>query len=260
MRIDPRGRIVGLVLLATCVLGGIGWASAGRTDDGPGREAEQIASVGPIPSDRSVGSTPDASAAAMPTTPVATTLPPAPAITTPATTPAPVTTPTTQARATTTTQAPAAAPTVASAGWGNLGQSVQQQLLGMVNAKRAAGATCGGTAYPPVPALSLDATIVKASDAYAADMATHGYFSHTGRDGSDPGQRLSAAGYRWSAWAENIAVGQATPEAVVAGWFGSTGHCTNFMRSEVTEVGFGMVDNPASAYRYYWVADLSRPA
>ena len=111
-----------------------------------------------------------------------------------------------------------------------------------------------------MPPLTLNGTISRASDAYAVDMATYNYFSHTGRDGSDPGNRLTAAGYGWSAWAENIAAGQQTATDVVNGWFGSAGHCKNYMRSAVTQVGFGMAQNPSSAYKIYWVSDLGRPA
>jgi uncharacterized protein YkwD len=133
-------------------------------------------------------------------------------------------------------------------------------MLALVNAKRTAGTTCGGEAFPPVPPLTLQSNINRAADAHAADMATRNYFSHTGANGSDPGNRMTAAGYAWSAWAENIAAGQTTPESVIAALFGSTGHCHNFMSSAVTQIGFGRAQNSASAYGNYWVADMGRPA
>jgi uncharacterized protein YkwD len=254
MNTDARRRFAGLALATACALAATGWATAERVSDGPGRAPERIASVRWPRHTTSSTSTTRAPATTTTESPATTVPAPAPTTTVPATT-------TTKAPATTTTQAPAPTTTVApTGGWGNLGQSGQQQMLAMVNAKRTSGTTCGGTAYPRVPALSLNTTIIKASDAYATDMATHSYFGHTGRDGSDPGQRLTAAGYRWSAWAENIAAGQTTPDSVVAGWFGSTGHCVNFMSSAVTQIGFGKAENPSSVYRYFWVADLGRPA
>ena len=36
-------------------------------------------------------------------------------------------------------------------------------------------------------------------------MAHHNFFSHSGRDGSDPAQRVERAGYRYRATGENIA-------------------------------------------------------
>jgi uncharacterized protein YkwD len=119
--------------------------------------------------------------------------------------------------------------------------------------------SCGGVWYPAVPALSLQGTLGSVAQAYADDMATYSFFSHTGRDGSTPADRITAAGYRWQAWAENIAAGQATTTAVVTAWFNSTGHCENFMSSTVTQIGFGLTQNPSSTYRIYWVADMAAP-
>jgi uncharacterized protein YkwD len=133
-------------------------------------------------------------------------------------------------------------------------------MLNQVNALRASGTSCGGVPYPPVPALQLQGNLTRAADAHAADMASRDYFSHNSLDGTDPGTRMTRAGYRWSAWAENIAAGQPTPASVIGGWFASAGHCQNFMSSAVTQVGFGFAENPGSTYRTYWVADLGRPA
>jgi uncharacterized protein YkwD len=164
--------------------------------------------------------------------------------------PAP-TTPTTAAAPPTT-----AAPVVS----GNLPASTQSQMLGLVNAKRTAGTTCGGVAYAPVPALSLDGLLTRAADAHATDMATKNYFSHESLLGLDPAARILATGYHILYWAENIAAGQPTPAGVVATWFNSAGHCVNFMSGNVTQIGFGEAENPSSTYGIYWVADLGRPA
>jgi uncharacterized protein YkwD len=115
-------------------------------------------------------------------------------------------------------------------------------MVAQVNAVRAAGRSCGGTWYGPVPALSLSGALNQAATLHAVDMATHGYFSHTGLDGSDAGTRMLRAGYAWSAWGENIAAGQPTATAAVDGWFASAGHCL-----------------PGSPYGTYWVAALGRP-
>jgi uncharacterized protein YkwD len=139
---------------------------------------------------------------------------------------------------------------------GALSAATQQAALGLVNATRATGTTCGGAWYPAVPALALDAQLGAAASDHAIDMASGNYFSHTGGDGSDPGSRITRAGYRWTAWAENIAAGQPTVASVVASWFDSAGHCENFMNPNVNQIGFGMAQNPGSTYAIYWVADL----
>lgn len=169
----------------------------------------------------------------------------------------PVTTTTAPAPVPTTTAPPVTTPVAAPPA--GLPTSTQQEMLALVNAKRVTGMTCGGTVFAAVPALTLSATLTKTSDAHALDMANRNYFSHTGANGSDPGTRMTAAGYRWSAWTENIAAGQPTPASVIAGWFDSAGHCANFMASVVTQVGFGKAENPSSTYGIYWVSDLGRP-
>jgi len=64
---------------------------------------------------------------------------------------------------------------------------------------------------------------------HAEVMARGNYFSHTGRDGSNPAQRVERAGYRYRSIGENIAGGQMQPEAAVAGWIKSPPHCQNLM-------------------------------
>jgi uncharacterized protein YkwD len=182
----------------------------------------------------------------------------------PSATTAPVTPPTrpvppTEAPATTvapppTTTAPAPPPPS-----GGAPAATQADLLAQVNARRATGLNCGGVWFPPVPPLTLQGTLGAAAQGHADDLATRNYFSHTGLDGSSPADRITAAGYRWRAWAENIAAGQVTTTAAITGWFNSPGHCENFMSSTVTQVGFGLAQNPSSTYRIYWVADMARP-
>jgi uncharacterized protein YkwD len=251
-------------MAAVTLTAGWGWTGSGGDHLGA---PQSVSARGTLPR-RTTTTKPRTTTTLAPTTTTTaapTTTTPAPA-TTVTTKPAPSTT---KAPAPTTTRAPAPtpaptvaptpAPTVAPVPSG-LSDAVRSTMLALVNAKRASGTTCGGVAAPPVPALSLQSNLNHSSDAHASDMATHNYFSHTGLNGSDPGNRMSAAGYAWSAWAENIAAGQTTPESVVAGWFGSAGHCHNFMSSAVTQIGFGRAQSSGSAYGIYWVSDLARPA
>lgn len=235
-------------MVALLALGGVELATGGTSTASPTDKAQTVALVRRLP--WSLWTTPTTKAP-VPTTP--TTKAPAPTTpTTKAPAPAP-TTPTTKAPAPPTT----VAPTVPA---GGLSAATQNDMLAQVNARRASGTTCGGKAFPAVPALTLQGNLTNASQAYAVDMATKNYFSHTGSNGSDPGQRITAAGYRWSAWAENIAAGQTSPAAAIAGWFDSAGHCVNFMSASVTQIGFGLATSASSTYGSYWVADLGRPA
>ncbi|MGW1002724.1 CAP domain-containing protein [Streptomyces sp. NPDC002520] len=100
-------------------------------------------------------------------------------------------------------------------------------------------------------ALKVNATLTKAAQAHSDDMATHRNMSHTGSDGSSPGDRITSAGYSWSAYGENVAYGYSTPEQVMAGWMSSSGHRANILNCSFKEIGVGLAQ-PGS----YWTQDF----
>ena len=89
-------------------------------------------------------------------------------------------------------------------------------------------------------------------------MANQNYFDHTSKDGRNPGQRMSAAGYSWSAYGENIAAGQTSAASVMAGWMESPGHCSNIMNKNFRDVAVACVVNSSSTYKRYWTMNLGR--
>lgn len=135
----------------------------------------------------------------------------------------------------------------------------QQEILTRINQTRATARNCGSTAYPAVAALGWNSMLFDAAAAHALDMATHDYFSHDSRDGRSFSDRITAAGYAWSAAGENIAAGYGSVEGVMAGWLESPGHCANIMGDSFTEVAVSCVRNDNAAYRFYWVMELGRP-
>jgi uncharacterized protein YkwD len=108
----------------------------------------------------------------------------------------------------------------------------QASLMAQINAVRAQERSCGDKVMPAVNSLGWNERLFSAAGRHSADMAAYNYFSHTGRNGSTPGQRLTAEGYLWSAAGENIAAGQTAVASVMAGWIASPGHCKNRMRSQ----------------------------
>ncbi|MEU6868740.1 CAP domain-containing protein [Streptomyces sp. NPDC046876] len=116
------------------------------------------------------------------------------------------------------------------------------EVLALVNKERAA-AGC--------PAVTLNAQLTKAAQDHSTDMAQHATMSHTGSDGSDPGQRITAAGYTWSSYGENVAYGYSTPAQVMDGWMNSPGHRRNILDCSYKEIGIGLAQ-PNS----YWTQDF----
>lgn len=89
-------------------------------------------------------------------------------------------------------------------------------------------------------AVSYNAQLDAAAQAHADDMLRNGYFSHTGLDGSSPGDRARRAGYDWRTYGENIASGYRSEEGVMAGWTGSPGHHANNINPAFEEFGLGL--------------------
>jgi uncharacterized protein YkwD len=136
---------------------------------------------------------------------------------------------------------------------------IQAEMLQRVNALRAAGTVCGSVAYPAVGALSWNNALLQAAKDHATDMATNNYFSHTGRDGRSPAERVLAAGYSYGRMGENIAAGQPTVESAVAAWTASASHCQNMMTPDYRDIAVACVRNDAATYRIYWVMEMARP-
>lgn len=119
---------------------------------------------------------------------------------------------------------------------------VAARIVQLVNAERSK------VGCSPV---TLNAVLTKAAQAHSADMAAHQNMSHTGSDGSSPGDRITRAGYIWSTYGENVAYGYATPEQVMAGWMSSPGHKANILNCSFKEIGVGLAQ-PNS----YWTQDF----
>lgn len=124
------------------------------------------------------------------------------------------------------------------------GNNVNQAiLLQLVNNVRQSGCTCGSDAMPPVPTLTWNSRLETAAFNHSSEMYTNNYFNHVGLNGSSAGDRITAAGYTWRTYGENIAKGYSTEQSVVDGWIKSEGHCKNIMNGNFREMGVGRVDS-----------------
>ncbi|WP_236517591.1 CAP domain-containing protein [Sandaracinus amylolyticus] len=127
----------------------------------------------------------------------------------------------------------------------------EDEILAEVNARRAAGATCGGEDKPPVPPLAMDAALREAARCHSLDMAANGYFSHDSADGRSPWDRAMEASYAGFASGENIIAGHSTGAEAVAGWMDSPGHCNNIMADGPNDTGIGYAFIDGSPFGHY---------
>ncbi len=133
----------------------------------------------------------------------------------------------------------------------------EDQVIALVNARRAAGARCGDEFFPPVAPLTLDVRLQASARDHSADMAAHDYFGHTSLDGRTFDRRIEQAGYAGAyPWGENVAAGQPTPEVVVDGWMSSPGHCENIMSPDYRATGVGYARRSGTTYGHYWTEDF----
>jgi uncharacterized protein YkwD/outer membrane murein-binding lipoprotein Lpp len=150
----------------------------------------------------------------------------------------------------------------------NLGQTPQttidqcmstsdKVMLTLINNARAQSRSCGATDYPAAASISWHCNLELAAQGHSSSMAEHDFFSHTGLDDSSPGDRITAAGYFWRTYGENIAAGYLDEESVMIAWLESPGHCANIMNPYFTEVGVAIDENPLSEYRIYWTQDFA---
>jgi len=91
--------------------------------------------------------------------------------------------------------------------------------------------------------LTLDTSISNVARTKSKDMAANNYFAHQSPTYGSAGDMLKQFGIKWSAWGENIASGQRTPEAVVTAWMNSSGHRANILSTNFSKIGVGYVTN-----------------
>ena len=118
-----------------------------------------------------------------------------------------------------------------------------EEVLRRLNEARLHGAACqhAGTPTRAEP-LQWNASLAAAAAAQSREMAELDHMSH--RDSQDRAlpERLTQMGYRFSAAAENVAVGYSSLDAVVEAWLRSESHCDNLMNAKVRELGLACVD------------------
>ncbi len=113
--------------------------------------------------------------------------------------------------------------------------TLEFQVFEQINQKRAADG---------LDLLVWNKQVAAVARLHSANMATFGFFSHTGMDGKKVDDRADSLGLqKWRMIGENIAynVGFENPvERAVSGWMQSAGHRKNILRNGWKETGIGI--------------------
>jgi uncharacterized protein YkwD len=133
----------------------------------------------------------------------------------------------------------------------------EQQVIELVNLQRRANS---------LPPLKQVTSLTDAARWYAKDMVDDDYFGrgHDTYDRSGGGlvkvcawsARIGAFYTGWNALGENIADGSPSPQAVVTGWMGSSGHRANILNADYRETGVGY--RAGASHGHSWVQDFGR--
>jgi len=125
-------------------------------------------------------------------------------------------------------------------------------ILQRLNAARAQARDCGSERYEATGPLVWNTRLEQAARRQSDDMARHDFFSHTGSDGSQIGDRVNRTGYRLRRAGENIAGGQTSDQAALDGWLTSPGHCRNIMQPAYRDVALTCTADEDSTLVRYW--------
>jgi len=131
----------------------------------------------------------------------------------------------------------------------NVVLDVEEQLfLNLLNAYRIQNG------LPPL--LGVSASLSKAADRHAHDMATNNFMAHTGSDGSSIDQRVREAGFKGSMHGENIARGMARAVDAMIAWKGShTGHNENMLNPAWKGIAIARERN-ATTGEWFWATNF----
>src|SRR5262249_29140388 len=117
----------------------------------------------------------------------------------------------------------------------------------------------------PSQPLAFDTRLIQSATVHSQDMNVSNYFGHTGSDGSDPGLRMTSAGFSWTSYGESIAAGFATTPAALQGLIidngvPDLGHRRHLLAIDSyfqtqEQVGVGIVLNGTGQYQNYFTID-----
>ena len=127
-----------------------------------------------------------------------------------------------------------------------------EAMLKLVNEARAEPRHCGSEAFDAAPPLAWSCELMTAARQHSQDMAGNNFFSHSGSDGLQVGNRVTATGYDWQTVGENIAAGYSSEAEAVTALLKSPGHCANIMNPAFRDFGAAVEFANREVYPSYW--------
>jgi uncharacterized protein YkwD len=135
----------------------------------------------------------------------------------------------------------------------------QAEMVALINAARAKGATCGNVTRKPSKPLAWNDLLGIAADIHSTDMAANNFFDHNSPRTGSLRERIRGTGFQYEEAGENLAGGQTSVAKVVNDWLQSPSHCANMLNPEFKLMGASCKRNAASYYKNYWTLEMALP-
>ena len=123
----------------------------------------------------------------------------------------------------------------------NHNQSIEQQVVDLVNAERAKAG---------LKPLVSHWELARVARFKSEDMRDNRYFDHNSPLYGTPFQMMKSFGIDYGYAGENIAAGRTTAESVMKAWMNSPGHKKNILSPNFTHIGVGYAKG--GSYGHYW--------
>lgn len=120
-------------------------------------------------------------------------------------------------------------------------KTFETEVVRLVNAERSKSG---------LPALAQNWELSRVARYKSQDFISRGYFDHNSPTYGTPFQMIMSFGINYTAAAENIAKGQASPTAVMQSWMNSAGHRANILNQVYNQVGVGVAKDGRGTL--YW--------
>ncbi|KAG2830897.1 hypothetical protein JG687_00002584 [Phytophthora cactorum] len=122
----------------------------------------------------------------------------------------------------------------------------QIKMLELVNEQRTANS---------LSLLCMNGKLLPSALHHSKDMAANDFMGHNGSDGSTMEERITEAGFDWTAVGENVAAGQETVSDVMTAWMNSPEHKANIL-GDYKMFGTAYAYNADGTYKHYWTQDF----
>ena len=126
--------------------------------------------------------------------------------------------------------------------------ALSQELLRRINEERSSRG---------LASLIVNALLNQAAQLHSEDLASRDIQSHTGSDGSGPGERIRRVGYLWDTFGENVGLGGPDAGQIIAAWLNDPSHRVIMLSTTFRDFGAGVARSATD--RYYFVANFAAP-